>query len=39
LAGQLCDLIQVRAFREHSVVRLHRLLQMENASLVGAAVQ
>jgi len=39
LAGQLCDLVQVRAFREHSVVRLHRLLQMENASAVGAAVQ
>jgi hypothetical protein len=39
LAGQLCDLVQVRAFRDHSVVRLHRLLQMENASAVGAAVQ
>ena len=39
LAGQLCDLVQVRAFRDHSVVRLHRLLQMENASAMGAAVQ
>jgi len=39
LAGQLCDLVQVRAFRDQSVVRLHRLLQMENASAVGAAVQ
>jgi anti-sigma regulatory factor (Ser/Thr protein kinase) len=39
LAGQLCDLVQVRAFREHSVVRLHRLLQMENVSAVGAVVQ
>jgi hypothetical protein len=38
LAGQLRELVQVRAFREHSVVRLHRLLQMENASAVGAAV-
>ena len=37
LAGQLCDLVQVRAFRDHSVVRLHRLLEM-NASAVGAAV-
>jgi len=39
LAGQLCDLVQVRAFREQSVVRLHRLLQMENASAVPLAVQ
>jgi hypothetical protein len=39
LTGQLCDLVQVRAFREHSVVRLHRLLQMENASAVPVAVQ
>jgi anti-sigma regulatory factor (Ser/Thr protein kinase) len=39
LAGQLCDLVQVRAFREHSVVRLHRLLRSENVSAVRAAVQ
>jgi anti-sigma regulatory factor (Ser/Thr protein kinase) len=37
LAGQLCDLVQVRAFRDHSVVRLHRSLPV-NASAVGAAV-
>jgi hypothetical protein len=33
------DRLQVRAFRDHFVVRLHRLLQMENASAAGAAVQ
>jgi hypothetical protein len=38
LAGQFRDLVRVRAFRDHSVVRLHRLRQIENASAVGAAV-